>query len=228
MTPLFVFSAPRSGSTLLMRYLHDTPGGRFGGETDNFWWPLHTLFSQAAEMKEEFPASELTLAEQLASGNFPSRFAPPEELIHDACRRHLLATAGVQPGTSPDFWGWKDVYIGRQGAGHEIFRMIHILFPAAQLVMLFRDPEACLTSMMTRWREWWQGRYAQCPSAAERAIRAQQRVMKEYLAHPSGPAHRVTYEDLVSDNFPAKFASLTGVQIPESVFQHHRSLKIRA
>ena len=222
--PIFVFSAPRSGSTLLMRILAGVPGVKFGGEAADFWWRLKGMEAFREDWLREFPGAEEDPAVVAARGGFPGHYWPgAAEGWRRAVRDLAKARVGASPGCVA--WGWKETGIGKLGGGEELFRWIHTVFPEAHLVFLLRDVEKVLVSMAGR-LSWFIPQFAGCMGEAERLVKVQQASFAAYAAEEPGRTSLLDYDTLVGE-FPEWARAELGLEVPEDVFRRELALRVR-
>lgn len=220
--PVFVFSAPRSGSTLVMRILNQTPGVGFSGETRGFFWKLQKMHAERDNLLQQFPGADDPLDRQLGQGAFPAWLQNSTEAgWTDAIRGLARAWAGGGERA----WGWKEVTEGRHGHGFELYQWIHRIMPDALLVFLLRPVEEIMPSMMGR-RGDFIPIFADCPAGCERKVREQHRSFREYAEENPEGCRMLDYREVLED-FPGWSREHLGLEIPEEVWRKQLEIRVK-
>lgn len=185
-TPLFLLSLPRSGSTLLQRIL-----GRHGeiatGPEPTFLLPLFNLVEESdvvATYDHHYTARAID--DFFSSQNDGAFRATVERWTSDAYEQAV--TARVGDGERPQY------FLDKTPKYHQIASEIVETFAAAPIVLLWRNPLAVISSMMTTWgggRWMLQHFRLDLYDGLPRLVDVAERFPDRVLA--------VRYEDLVSD-----------------------------
>lgn len=132
---LLAASCPRSGSTLLQRYIT--------AATDVFMWGENGRLMPALRRAfEEWPQEPHNIREHREVMDDPSvverkyvpNLAPPPERVLDVLRDTVTRIYGNRPDGF-DRWGWKAVDYGRRELA-----FVRALFPEIDVVLLVRNP----------------------------------------------------------------------------------------
>jgi tetratricopeptide (TPR) repeat protein len=173
LTPVFVVSLPRAGSTLFERILSSHPQIRSAGETEDF---IISLLADPALAGAQDP---ITLAERTKQTDLRAI----GERYREALKRRGFRTGHVIDKTPTNF-----LYAG----------LIAEALPEAQLIHVDRDPmDAALATFKTLFRD----RYFWSYSLDDIAdyIAAKQGLMAHWESGWPDRIHRVAYEDIVGD-----------------------------
>lgn len=195
--PVFLFAEPRSGSTLLLRVLNCFSGLTVWGEHAGIVRNLGAAYSLItgerswSYIEQVRPAARaLARQEPVPGGEFTAEWANPfdrDGLIR--AFRNLLIELMTTDLPVDRRWGFKEIRYARPE--HEFLRT---LFPAAQLIVLTRDPAAALASQYSNFA-------SEDPSALvnylKRIVAFQRFVLG--LTRASDPHLALDYSDLVRD-----------------------------
>ncbi|HEY6434818.1 MAG TPA: sulfotransferase [Acetobacteraceae bacterium] len=150
--PVFVLAQHRSGGTLLTRLLNCHPGLVIWGEHAGF---LNKL-AEAQDMLDRhaglLPQRSPAELRHYVSGRVGDAFLPWTVPFGGAaflagCRTMVrgLFAPGLRPGQR---WGFKEI----RYHSPTVVRFLRRLFPAAQFILLNRDPiELCVSDMLVSW-----------------------------------------------------------------------------
>jgi hypothetical protein len=141
-TPVFLISLPRSGSTLLQKMLAVSPRVATVAEP----WiclPLATMMERDAVRAEYWHATCQLALEDLAK-ELPGGEAEFRELCADFVRSVYQRIAGDSGRT---------VFIDKTPRYYMIVPFLAEAFPEARFVFLFRNPVEVLTSILKTWRK---------------------------------------------------------------------------
>ena len=152
--PVFVLAQHRSGGTLLTRLLNCHPALVIWGEHAGILNKLAEFYQVLARHSDLLPersTAELQrtiLAGRLGQTEWRPWNAPfGENEFVSGCRRLVggLFTPGVGPGQR---WGFKEIRYHSPA----LVGFLRRLFPAAQFILLDRDPvELCVSDMLVSW-----------------------------------------------------------------------------
>lgn len=202
--PIVVFSAPRSGSTLLFETLARAPG-------------VHTVGGESHRIIESIPSLH-PAARDYASNRLDAGDATQDVVADVRARFHAaLRDRDGQPplpGTSPRLL---------EKTPKNILRVpfMRKVFPDARYVVLFREPAAVLSSMIEAWRSGHFVTYRQLPGwqgppwsllLVPGWQRVSGRPLEEIVAYQWGRAMHVLLEDLealpASSWMPVRYEAL--------------------
>lgn len=140
--PLFVFSSPRSGSTLAMRLLNVPGECAFGGESPELLWHLRGIHTAHKKARTAFPRCHLPLSELEGPSDFgalANRVAGGSDQIHEGVRAIIKGWAGA---TSEPVFGWKEITIGSKGGGRPLYDWLTKEVGAKILFLTRKTPQA--------------------------------------------------------------------------------------
>jgi hypothetical protein len=140
--PIFVLSAPRSGSSFLYEILSQFPEIRgWHAEMDAVWWQ-HFPYARLAEPSDHVGADEYTAARGRTLRRLFYRFGlwGHEERGQTVGVREKLGLAPVR-------------YLDKTLANCFHAEFLDRLFPDALFVLIVRDARATVSSMMEGWRD---------------------------------------------------------------------------
>jgi hypothetical protein len=224
MTPVFLFSPPRSGSTLVMRMLMNSPRVCFGGETETVLWKTKDITEVRNKIEKKNPSAFKGIDTVLRDVNSHPAWVQSgtEKSVNEGARKMLEGWAGANENDH-DFWGWKEISIGYKGSTG-MFEWIERVMPDAKMIFLFRNQIKTLSSLLAKrtWFDW----YGKCPSSMERTLATQTQTLLRYSRKSRNEnAHIIYHEDVIKEEFPKKFLAQTGIEIPQSVWQEQVNIK---
>jgi len=224
-SPLFVFSSPRSGSTLLVSILDGHGDITMNGERRDFLWSLRNLWDHRGALQKNSPRAFLPIDEQVQQGNFPSHVNHSTEESWAEGVRALLR-GWVNPGEGDRWWGMKDVHVAKlgMGMGVEMWSWLQTVMPDARIVFLTRDTGAVERSM-ERTLAWWVPSYGNCIGNCMRKVKVQQNAFREYHALNPSTTALVDYEDLT--DFARLQASLGTIGVKLDPEVHAERIAVR-
>jgi hypothetical protein len=178
---LFIFSSPRSGSTLLISILDARDEIRMNGERRDFLWNLHDLHGNREELMRNSPKAFDDWQQQREDGHCPSHINHSTDESWNGMVRSVLK-AWINPPEDAKWWGMKDVHIGKACVQYAfaLFSWIMEVMPDARMIFLTRDIDSIETSMGYH-PEWWVS-YGKCPGAWRRNAAKQHSAFEEFNA----------------------------------------------
>lgn len=201
--PIFLFSMPRSGSTLVQRVI----AAHHGVATASEPWLLlpHAYASRRVGVVAEYPHALLADAIEDFCMELPGGAERYRRELHDFILRLYDAAAGEDA----------DYFLDKSPPYHLVADEIMRLFPEGRFIFLWRNPLAIIASLVETWlRGEWR------PLAfRQQLFIGVPRLVSAYLANQSR-AYSVRYEDLVSGDEGAweQLMSYVGVDFdPESL-----------
>ena len=138
-SPVFILSLPRSGSTLLQRLLATHPAISTASEP---WILLPVFYAR----KESGTTSEYNFQDSAKAVNdFISTLRTGEEGFNKAIRTFALSLyeESAEPGAQ--------FFVDKTPRYHLIFSELRATFPNAKFIILWRNPLAIAASMMNTW-----------------------------------------------------------------------------
>lgn len=199
--PVFVLGATwRSGSTLLQRLMLSSDDVLLWGEPWNRCDLIQSLRESLKPIDDEWPRpghrideldTDVRLADHMVADLYPST----ADLI--ASHRALFERLYGEPARARGYarWGFKETRLGAEDA-----RYLHMLFPEARIVMLYRDPYASWSSYLAlrgNGHERWPDKPVVSPAQFGSMWR---RHVQGFLDYPSELPHMVVpYESLFDD-----------------------------
>lgn len=181
--PLFIFGHPRSGSTLCMRLLNAIGGVYVSGKTINILWQLNRLHEEYVRVKARY------------SPNFPAWYCRgTEETWTNGVAELMRMWANPPPACKA--WGWKEVYIARDGRGVELLTWLHEVLPNAKFIFLARDHNKVISSMLEQ-SNWWIPGFARSEGDIECKLANQLKTWREYNELQPLKTILLNYEDML-------------------------------
>lgn len=147
-TPIFIFSLPRAGSTLLQRMLMGHPAI---ASTSEPWVLLPMTYMLPNEDGEIIGPYDHRLAQQAVS-DLVKRLPENEEDYWNAVRGFVTS---IYTGLADD---GKQYFLDKTPRYYLIITQIRKIFPDAKFIFLFRNPLAVLASIVETWGS---GRFGQ-------------------------------------------------------------------
>lgn len=137
---------PRCGSTFLMRVLRRGRNVCFGGETHDFIHALKRIHSYRSDLLKRFPQASSSIETQVADGQYPAfQFQATQDEWNTSIIHLMEVWIGALPKT--EFWGWKEVVLGRSHEDMNAFFWLADLLPEAKFIILKRNFEEIEASM---------------------------------------------------------------------------------
>ncbi len=179
--PIFLFSMPRSGSTLVQRVI----AAHRGVATTSEPWLLlpHIYASRSSGIVAEYPHKLLSEAIEDFCEQLPGGARRYREELHDFIVRLYDAAAG--PGATH--------FLDKSPPYHLVAGEVMRLFPEARCIFLWRNPLAIVASLV---RTWLGGEWRPLAFRQQLFVGAP-RLVSAYLA-TDDRAYSVRYEDLVT------------------------------
>lgn len=141
MKPIFLFSLPRSGSTLLQRMLATHPEI---ATTSEPWLLLPFLYALRTKgVKSEYNHQDMALAFEDFCEQLPGKKADYYSSIRDLALDLYSKASG----------GNSQYFLDKTPRYHLIIDEIHEIFPEAKFIILWRNPVAVAASMMETWNK---------------------------------------------------------------------------
>jgi Sulfotransferase family len=179
--PIFLFSMPRSGSTLVQRVI----AAHRGVATTSEPWLLlpHTYASRRTGVVAEYPHALLVDAIEDFCGELPGGAERYRRELRDFILRLYDAAAGEDA----------DYFLDKSPPYHLVADDIMRLFPEGRFIFLWRNPLGTIASLVDTWLsgEWRPLAFRQ------QLFTGVPRLVSAYLANQSR-AYSVRFEDLVS------------------------------
>jgi hypothetical protein len=183
LTPIFIFSIQRSGSTLIQRIIGAHPGVSTVSEPWLLLPLLYTLRSRGVDA--EYPHALMVSAIEDFYGELPDGRKDYERELHDFVMRLYTKAAGDDAR----------FFLDKTPNYNLIAGEIIELFPEAKFVFLWRNPLSILSSIVETWQEghWHPTIYR------EDLFIGLPRLIAAFREH-SANVHPVLYEDLVGED----------------------------
>jgi hypothetical protein len=179
--PIFLFSMPRSGSTLVQRVI----AAHRGVATTSEPWLLlpHVYASRGAGVVAEYP--HRLLAE--AIGDFCNELPGGEERYRRELHDFILRLYDAAAGEGADY------FLDKSPPYHLVADEIMRLFPEARFIFLWRNPLSVVSSLVETWLE---GQWRPLAFRQQLFV-GLPRLASAYSENCAG-AHAARFEDLVS------------------------------
>jgi hypothetical protein len=183
MTPIFIFSLPRAGSTLLQRVLATAPKIATSAEP---WLLLPLIY---ARKKEGIYAEYGHNVQRVAIDDFVMALPRGEEDYRACVRKMIYDLYRLAAGEEAEF------FVDKTPRYHLVASEIIELFPDAKFVFLWRNPLAIAASMIETWGD---GRW-KLHSYKVDLYSGLEKLVATYNSYKDRSI-AVCYEDLVSGN----------------------------
>ncbi|MCA9935154.1 MAG: sulfotransferase [Ardenticatenaceae bacterium] len=196
-TPIFIFSLPRSGSTLLQRLLAADAHIATVSESHLLLPFLYSLREQG--VFSEYNHAFTAWAIQEFCRNLPGGTAAYLAEIRDMALRLYGRAAGENV----------TYFVDKAAAYHQIAEEVIQMFPEARVIFLWRNPLAVAASLMESWKN---GRW----NLFEHDVRLYEGVMQLTAVHEKYAAqvHALRYEDLLTQPEVEMERIFTYLQLP--------------
>ncbi|MCF6279455.1 MAG: sulfotransferase, partial [Flavobacteriaceae bacterium] len=180
-SPIFIFSLPRAGSTLLQRILMSHKNISSISEP----W---ILLPQIYATKNKGTLSEYSsLTSQVGINDFIENLPNKKESYINAQRKFLIELYSMQCQNNEKY------FLDKTPRYYLIIDEIVELFPNAKFIFLFRNPVQVFASIVNTWGK---GRFRNIISTYDDLIKGTKRLSEAYLKHKE-ISYSLQYEDLI-------------------------------
>jgi hypothetical protein len=151
--PVVLVGSGRCGSTLLQSILNTNPEFLIWGEHNGFLRQIAAAYYGA--LHPRFPdRSELTPAQRIKKLRNPRHWPAWDNLSGETeflnHFRVLLRSLFADPTGQATRWGFKEIRYGRDLKDYAL-RLMFECFPETRLIVLIREPEPTIFSMLSHW-----------------------------------------------------------------------------
>ena len=219
-SPVFLLSLPRSGSTLFMRILRRGENARFGGETHDFLPALRRMHGYRADLLRRFPQAATPIEEQAAANHYPAFWFQASQAEWDAAIVHLMHVWMGLTGKT-EFWGWKEVVMGRSEDDVQTLSWLANLLPNARFVLLHRRLREAAASMRKS-PDWWRTSHGE-PAAFESVLERQWANLLRFASMHPDRCMQASHPEILRWEFWRHFSEYIGLRLCKPVFEEEIS-----
>jgi hypothetical protein len=122
-----------------------------------------------------------------------------------------------------DFWGWKEIRMGKKGS-FDLLNWIQDIFPNAKIIILRRDFGDVLKSAL-KLQDLFKD-YGQNVAQIEMSFRKQENTLSSYANNGKRNVYQIFYDDILKDSFPDYFFQLTGIPMSQEGWSEQVAIKL--